>query len=94
MEARQNVALQTFIICADADSPDTQRKVLESFKENDNAYVVRENSQWLVAAEMTTRQVYEKIELQRDDKPGIVVFLTVNYWGSHKKDMWEWLELD
>ena len=86
--------LQTFIICATPDSPVLQNKIIEEFGGDDNAYVVRENSQWLVAADMTTRQVYEKIEIDGDGNPNVVIFLTANYWGSHKTDMWEWLELD
>ena len=86
--------LQTFIICASEDSPVLQKKIVEEFGDADNAYVVRENSQWLVAADMTTKQVYEKIEVTGDNKPSVVIFLTVNYWGNHQKDMWEWLELD
>ena len=57
-------------------------------------YVVRENSQWLVAADTTTKQVYEKIKFAGDNKPSVVIFLMANYWGNHQKDMWEWLELD
>ena len=88
------MALQTFIICASTDSPALEKRIFEAFGSDDNAYIVRENSQWLVAAEMTTRQVYDKIEIDGDNKPNVVVFLTVNYWGVHKTDMWEWLELD
>ena len=82
----------TFIICSTPDSPETEQKVLEAFGNDDSAYVIRENSQWLVAAEMTTQQVHEKIELE--SKVKVVVFLTTNYFGHHNKDMWEWLALE
>ena len=88
------MTLQTFIICASPDSRALQEKIIEEFGDSDNYYVVREDSQWLVAADMTTKQVYGKIEIDGDNKPSVVIFLTANYWGSHKKDMWEWLELD
>ena len=88
------MALQTFIICSSTDSQALQQKIIEEFGGGDNYYVVRENSQWLIAADMTTKQVYQKIEIGEDNKPNVVVFLTANHWGLHKKDMWEWLELD
>lgn len=86
--------LQTFIICASPDSPGLQKKIIEVFGVDDNAYVVRENSQWLVAASMTTRQIYEKIEINSENKPRVAVFLVGNYWGHHSRDLWEWMELD
>lgn len=88
------MTLQTFIICASPDSHALQEEIAGKFGTDDNFYIVREDSQWLVAADMTTRQVFEKIEMDGDNKPNVVVFLTGNYWGHHNKDMWEWLELD
>ena len=88
------MSVNTFIICASLDSQALQKKIIEEFGENDEVYVVRDGSQWLVAAEMTTKQVYDKVELDEETRPSVVVFLTANYWGNHKKDMWEWLELD
>ena len=67
---------------------------MEEFGESDHVYVVRDGSQWLVAADLTTRQVYDKIETIGGNKLNVVIFLTANYWGRHKKDMWEWLELE
>ena len=88
------MALQTFIICSSKDSQELQEKIVEVFGDDGNSYVVREKSQWLVAAEMTTRQVYEKIEIDEGKSLHVVVFLAATYWGRHKTDMWEWLELD
>ena len=88
------MGLQTFIICSSTDSQDLQKKIIKEFNKGDNYYIVRNDSQWIVAADMTTQQVYEKIEIDGDRKPNVVVFLTANYWGLHNKDMWEWLELD
>ena len=89
------MAIPTFLICSAQDSPETENKILEIFGgDDDNAYIVRQNSQWLVSSDMTTKQVYEKIELAGEDKISVVVFLIGSYWGHHKKDMWEWLELD
>ena len=88
------MSLQTFIICSSTDSPVLQKKIIEAFGEDDNAYVVRDESQWLVAADMTTKQVYERIEIGGENTPSVVVFLTANYWGVHRTDIWEWLEFD
>ena len=88
------LAPPTFIICSEEDSPETEEKVLGAFGDIDNAYVIRKNSQWLVATDMTTQQVYAKIAIDGEHKIRIVIFSILNHWGYHKKDMWEWLALD
>ena len=84
--------LQTFIICADPDNPALEERIREKFGEE--TYVVRPRSQWLVAADKTTHQVYDHLEIEEQKESGVVIFLVSNYWGRHNKDMWEWLELD
>ena len=87
------MARPTFIICSDPDSPETQARLLEVFGE-ENVFVVREHSQWLVDADMMTKAVYDKIKLDIEHNPNIVVFSINTYHGLHRSDLWEWLALD
>ena len=85
--------MPTFIICSSTDSPELEKKIVEGFP--DDYFILRENSQWLVDAEKTTVELSDSLEIRAGPKSlEAVVFLTSSYWGAHRTDLWEWLELE
>ena len=89
-----------FVVCSLKDNPDLEAKIKKEFSEN-NHYILRQGSQWLIDAEQTTKELAERLGITQNGSsprqgefPGSVVFLVSTYWGDHRKSLWEWLELD
>lgn len=84
--------MTVFVVLPKAHSPDLERRLKNAFTP-DNIYKIND-VQWLVSAELTARQVTEKIDLLADHTlPSTVVFSINNYFGRHNSDLWEWIKL-
>lgn len=86
------MAKATFLICSDVDSVDLQEIIKKKF--DDEYYILRDGSQWVVAAEKTTKEVYEELEAGEQLGIGVVVFLVTNHAGWHDTSFWEWVKLE
>ena len=84
--------MATFIVVSEEDSPSLAEKIALEFE--DEFYILRNDSQWLVEAESTTPEVVEALEIKGDKYGRAVVFAVSNFHGWHKRSLWEWLELD
>ena len=86
------MAKATFLICSDVDSVELQEIIKKKF--DDEYYILRDGSQWVVSADKTTTEVFEELEAGEKLGTGLVVFLVSNYKGWHDSSFWEWMELD
>lgn len=84
--------MAVFLICSEKDNPDLYAKIGEKFPD-DNHFVLRQGSQWLIDSQKTTKQVAKELEIGEGDNPvGAVVFLASNWWGYSRASLWEWME--
>lgn len=84
--------MPTFVICAETDSDELQETIKKKFDEN--YYILRDGSQWVVDAEKTTKEVYDEIDAGEKLGIGVVVFSIGAHSGWHDTAFWEWMELD
>ena len=89
-----------FLVCSRKDNPALEAKIKNEFPD-DNHYILRQGSQWLIDAEQTTKELADRLGItknggspQKGEFSGAVVFLVSSYWGYYGKSLWEWLELD
>lgn len=51
-------------------------------------------TQWLVRAPLTTKQLCEKLNITNSpEMHSVVVFSINNYYGKHSPEVWEWLKV-
>lgn len=84
--------MPTFLICSEFDSVELQETIKRKFDEN--YYILREESQWVIDAEKTTKEVYHELEAGEKLGIGVVVFSVGNQEGWHDASFWEWMDLD
>ena len=85
--------MPAFVVIAINGPSETEQRINQSFKEED--WFVLKDGVWLVDYEGTTRQLAEKLELNKTIE-GVtphtgVVFAISNYFGLAAPDTWEWL---
>jgi len=85
--------MPAFVVIAISSPSETEMRINQSFKEEDRFSLM--NGAWLVDYEGTTRQLAEKLELNKLTE-GVtphtgVVFAISNYFGLAAPDTWEWL---
>jgi len=78
-----------FVVITNQDVEAVAHGVKEAFP--DNHYALSPSA-WLVAGDMLTETIYQKID-PSGTLPGIVVLSIESYWGRREKSAWEWLEL-
>lgn len=84
--------MAVFVVLPQEKSPDLEQRIRQAFADGDHYKV--NDFQYLVSAEMTAKQVTEKIGILDDQNiPATAVFSVVNYFGRHASDLWEWLKL-
>ena len=71
-----------------------ENKLAENIKKNfdDNYYKVGDN-QWAIAANLTTSEVIEKLDIENGESGTYIVAAMSTFQGYHVKDLWEWLQL-
>ena len=86
--------MPVFLVCSEKDNRDLEEKIKSTFPDDEH-YILREGSQWLIDAAKTTQGVAGELGIKKDAQiEGTVVFLVSTYWGFHKSSLWEWMELD
>lgn len=82
-----------FTILPKAPNPVLDAKIKDSFSP-ENVFQLN-NCQWLVSADMTTKQVTERLGIPSDPElHSIAVFSINNYFGRYSPDLWEWLKVE
>lgn len=92
--------MPVFLVCSETDNRNLEAKIKSAFPDDEH-YILREGSQWLVDTEKTTQDVAAELGIKKDRKienagqiERTVVFLVSNYWGFHRASLWEWMELE
>ncbi len=84
--------MAVFAILPKANSPELERRIREAVPEAD--FYKLSDVQFLVSAELTARQLADKLEVTTNrDLPPTAVFSVSNFSGRHSPDVWEWMKL-
>ncbi len=84
--------MSVFVILPRSPNATLDAKMKASFSETDIFQL--NDRQWLVSAELTAKQVTEKLGILTDPQlHSIVVFSVSNYFGRYAPEVWEWLKL-
>jgi hypothetical protein len=80
-----------FIITAATESPVLASAIARLYP---NDHIQIGPGQWLVAAELTTRQLSDKLDVTSGNAGNSIFIAGIStYYGRHRTDIWEWIRL-
>lgn len=81
--------MAVFLISAEKNNPALDARIKARFPEKH--FKLTDNT-WMISSELLTRQVSDELAITGGSSGQAGVFRVDNYFGWHRKDLWEWLD--
>jgi hypothetical protein len=79
-----------FVVMTVGDGVDLQSRIAKLYP-NDHLHLT--TGQWLVAADMTAKELSEKLGVVDGSAGRVLVAAISSYYGRHAANVWEWIKV-